>query len=108
MDVADHFIDDAYMVHLDNISLTVTAASEANSTENTVEIRVDGGDTYLGANAAGLGTASGTLTFDWRPRHDAAQAVAFTEPRVTTPTSSRSLGTSTTTSTSTGIRPTPS
>ena len=79
MDVADHFIDDAYMVHLDNISLTVTAASEANSTENTVEIRVDGGDTYLGANAAGLGTASGTLTFDWRPRHDAAQAVAFTE-----------------------------
>ncbi len=79
MDVSDHFIDDTYMIHLDNISLTVTSASQANSTENVVEIRVDGRDTYLGPNAAGLGTASGTITFDWRPRHDAAQAVAFAE-----------------------------
>ena len=58
-----------------NVSLTVTPASEANSTENTDEIRVDGRDTYVESGASSIGTTSGFVSFNWRPRHSAADAV---------------------------------
>jgi hypothetical protein len=40
----DRFLDDIYMFALDDVSLTVTPASEANSAE-TDGLRVDGRDT---------------------------------------------------------------
>src|SRR3990170_212443 len=73
------FVDDVYIIRLIDVSLTVTPASEANSTENTDEIRVDGRDTYVESGASSIGTGSGFVSFNWRPRHSAADAVKFAE-----------------------------
>ncbi|MBU0999774.1 fibronectin type III domain-containing protein [Patescibacteria group bacterium] len=72
-------IDDFYIFPVTGVSLTVTPASEANSTENTDEIRVDGRDKYLEEGASSITTTSGYMSFDYRPRHSAADAVKFAE-----------------------------
>jgi hypothetical protein len=74
----DFLIDDFYAFRLTPVSLTVTPADAANSVESG-ELRVDGRDVNLIANMPGLGTTSGTYTVGWRPRHSAANAVAFSE-----------------------------
>lgn len=75
------YSDDIYNFPLSDISLTITPASEANSTENTDEIRVDGGDTYVASSgeAVSLGTSSGYVSFDYRPRHSASNMLSFGE-----------------------------
>ena len=76
--------DDIYTFRLDDVSLTVTPASEANSLEGT-GIRVDGRDTCTQVPTVGILKATrGWIRFRWRPRHSAAQAVAFGETGITT------------------------
>ncbi|MGD8897986.1 MAG: hypothetical protein PVJ73_18300, partial [Acidobacteriota bacterium] len=74
----DFIVDDFYAYPLPAISLTASPASVTNSLENGSEFRVDGGDVMLvlGIDAT---TTTGTVTFNWRPRHSAAAAVAFVE-----------------------------
>jgi hypothetical protein len=79
---ATYYSDDWYFLELTDVSLTVTPASQANSTENTDEIRVDGLDTYIETDAVSLGTTSGYASFDYRPRHSASNMTSF---GVTTP-----------------------
>ncbi len=78
-DGCDSYFDDTYVVHLDNVTLTATPADGPASTENGTESRVDGRDRLIATHETGLGTTSGTVAFDWRPRHDAADGVAFAE-----------------------------
>lgn len=62
------YIDDKYIILLDDVSLTATPASEANSTEDG-GIRVDGRDTCTQPIPAGkLGATSGKIRFNWTPR----------------------------------------
>src|SRR3989344_6494500 len=75
----NRFVDDVYQFQLTDVSLTVTPASEANSTENTDEIRVDGRDTYVQSSASSIGTTSGFVSFNFRPRHAGADSVKFAE-----------------------------
>ncbi len=77
----DFTVDDFYAVPLVAVNLTVNAPDQVQSREGApaYEFRVDGRDLMQVPNAAGVTTTSGTVTFDWRPRHDAAQAVAFAE-----------------------------
>ena len=73
------YLDDAYVFELDAVSLTSTASSEANSTENS-GLRVDGLDTLTQPIPAGsLGATSGKIRFKWRPRHDGADLRKFGE-----------------------------
>jgi hypothetical protein len=72
---ATGYVDDAYVFQLTDVSLTVTAATEANSTEST-GLRVDGRDTAT-QTISNLTTTSGTIRFNWTPRHDAADALDF-------------------------------
>ncbi len=74
----DFIVDDFYAFRLDPISLTVTPAILADSIENGDEIRVDGRDVFP-VTEIGVTTLSGTVTFDWRPRHSTADALAFAE-----------------------------
>jgi hypothetical protein len=73
------YLDDIYAFELDPVSLTVTPTTEANSTENTDELRIDGRDTYIELAESNLTTTRGFLSFDYRPRHSAAKAVSFAE-----------------------------
>ena len=82
--VGGRFTDDVYVIECDNVSLTVTPASEANSLEGT-GIRIDGRDTCTQVPTVGILKATrGWIRFRWRPRHSAAQAVAFGETGITT------------------------
>jgi len=60
-------IDDAYIIPLDDVTLTATPAIQANSTETT-GIRVDGADT-LTQPITGLSTTNGVIKFKFTPRH---------------------------------------
>lgn len=62
-------------VKLTPVTLTVTPASQANSTE-TSGIRVDGLDTMT-QPIANLTATSGQIRWDYTPRHSAADAVKF-------------------------------
>jgi len=70
----DGHTDDFYAIEMNDVSLTATPASEANSAEGS-GIRVDGRDgltqtTYNGTNINAILTAtSGHIRFDWTPRH---------------------------------------
>ncbi len=64
------YVDDAYLYQLDDVSLTVTPASEANSTETT-GLRVDGLDT-LTQPVTELTATSGTIEAQFTPRLAAA------------------------------------
>ena len=65
---ADFLVDDISVIELDDVSLTVTPASEANSTENG-GLRVDGRDTCTQDITGQLGAKSGKIRFNWTPRH---------------------------------------
>lgn len=78
---SERYADDIYFIALNDVSLTVTPASLANSTENGDEIRVDGRDTYTASSgeATSIGTSTGYVSFNYRPRHSAADMVKFAE-----------------------------
>jgi hypothetical protein len=69
------YLDDVYVYAITPVSLTVTPASEANSTESS-GIRVDGLDT-LTQSISNLTATDGHVRFAYTPRHDAADAVKF-------------------------------
>ncbi|MFA5385930.1 MAG: LamG domain-containing protein, partial [Eubacteriales bacterium] len=69
------YLDDTYIVPLTDVSLTVTPANLANSTEST-GIRVDGTDT-LTQDITELAVGSGTIKFNYTPRHSAADIAKF-------------------------------
>jgi len=71
------YADDFYIFALDDVSITATAASEANSAENS-GVRVDGLDTLTQTIPAGsLGATSGKIRFKWRPRHGNSDLAKF-------------------------------
>lgn len=69
------YVDDIYGIALSNVSLTVTPASQANSTE-TSGLRVDGADTLI-QPITDISTTAGTLKFKFTPRHSFATADLF-------------------------------
>ncbi|KKN74831.1 hypothetical protein LCGC14_0387240 [marine sediment metagenome] len=69
------YVDDVYVFALDAVSLTVTPASEANSTE-TSGLRVDGLD-IMTQPITELAATLGNMRLAYTPRHDAADAVKF-------------------------------
>lgn len=77
-----HYIDDVYVIPLDDVSLTVTPASQANSSE-TSGLRVDGRDSCT-QTITELTTTSGSIKFKYTPRHDAGDAVKFLESTTAT------------------------
>ena len=79
---ADRFTDDVYLLSLDDVSLTVTPASEANSAESG-GIRVDGYDICSQPIPAGiLGPTAGHIKWKVRPRHaqGALESFGVTNP----------------------------
>ena len=71
------YVDDVSVIELDDVSITATAASEANSTEDG-GLRVDGLDTCTQPIPAGvLGPTSGSIKFYWTPRHGAGDFEKF-------------------------------
>ena len=80
------YADDLFVIALDDITLTVTPASEANSTETPTSgntgIRVDGLDecTVPAATHRVLAT-SGGIRFRVTPRHSLANSEAFGQPQ---------------------------
>jgi len=71
------YLDDTYIVGLDNVSLTATPASAANSLE-TSGLRVDGQDLCSWAVPAGrLSIGQGWLRWNWTPRHSAALLASY-------------------------------
>lgn len=73
------YVDDVDVGALSAVSLTVTPASLANSTETT-GLRVDGRDTAVQADSEGALTAtSGTIKWRMTPRHSAADVLKFGE-----------------------------
>ena len=77
---ATFYVDDVSVIELDDLSITATAALEANSTENG-GIRVDGLDTLYQAST-GLTAVKGEINFTATKRHAAADVAKF---GVTTP-----------------------
>lgn len=71
------YIDDFYAFGLTTVTLTVTPATLANSTEAT-GVRVDGRD-VLSQPVTKLTATKGTIRFKWTPRHSAATQDALTE-----------------------------
>lgn len=71
----DNRFDDVYCVALTPVTLTVTPASEANSTETT-GLRVDGRDTAT-QTISNITATSGTIRFKYTPRHSAADVAKF-------------------------------
>lgn len=69
------YFDDLYVIPLNSITLTVTPASQVNSTE-TSGLRVDGADT-LTQSITGLSTTNGIIRFKYTPRHSAADVAKF-------------------------------
>lgn len=82
---ADFRVDDVSIVELDDVSITATAANEANSTEDG-GIRVDGLDGCSVDITGELGATSGKVRFDWTPRHGDGDFEKFgsSNPRVIT------------------------
>lgn len=72
---SSYYFDDFYIVEMSDISLTVTPASQANSTEDT-GLRVDGADT-LTQPITGLSADRGVVKFKFTPRHSIAVADKF-------------------------------
>ena len=67
---ATFYVDDVSVIELDDLTITATAASLANSTESG-GIRVDGYDTLTQTIPTGyLGATEGKVAFKWTPRHD--------------------------------------
>lgn len=73
--VAAAYWDDLYAFELAPVSLTVTPASEANSTEST-GLRVDGQDICT-QTISNVTATAGTLRFDVTPRHDSSTVGDF-------------------------------
>lgn len=73
------YVDDLYALVMDAVSLTVTPASEANSTE-AAGLRVDGLDLCTQNVAGMLGALSGKIAFNVTPRHDGPDARSFGWP----------------------------
>lgn len=73
------YFDDVYAYQLSDVTVTATPASEANSTENSDEIRVDGKDSYIETDASSISSGSGFISFDYRPRHSASIASNFAQ-----------------------------
>lgn len=71
------YIDDVWAVALDDVSITATPASEANSAE-TSGLRVDGRDACT-QPITEITLTEGSIKFNWTPRHDAADALDFLE-----------------------------
>ncbi len=71
----DFYTDDVYEFLLTDVSLTVTPASSANSTE-TSGLRVDGRDT-LSQPITNLTATNGVVKFKYTPRHNAADMLKF-------------------------------
>lgn len=69
------FVDDAYSYPLDDVSLTITPTSEANSAESP-GIRIDGRDA-LNQPVTSIRTNKGRIRWRWVPRHAAAQLATF-------------------------------
>jgi hypothetical protein len=65
---ANILIDDVSIIELDDVSLTVTPTSEANSIE-TAGLRVDGLDQATVDITGELKATEGKVRFDWTPRH---------------------------------------
>ena len=79
-----HYVDDVYLIALNDVSLTVTPASAANSVESG-GIRVDGLDNCNQAIPANrLFPNFGWSRFDWIPRHAIADMdnFGFTTPMI--------------------------
>lgn len=72
---ASGYADDAYTLRLSDVSLTVTPASQTNSTETT-GLRVDGADT-LTQSITGLSATNGVIRFKYTPRHGAGALARF-------------------------------
>jgi hypothetical protein len=69
------YLDDLYLVLLDDVTLTVTPASQANSLEGT-GIRVDGLD-RLTQPITTIQAGKGSIKFYYTPRHSAATPALF-------------------------------
>jgi hypothetical protein len=65
------YIDDAYQIALDDVTLTATPASQANSLEGA-GIRVDGTDSLSRVTDYKLSATKGIITFSITPRHSLA------------------------------------
>lgn len=78
------YYDDFYSFKLNDVSLTVTSASEVNSAETT-GLRVDGRDT-LTQTVTGLSVDRGLIKFKYTPRHSYSTAGSFgnTNPYIIT------------------------
>jgi len=74
------YLDDWYSFNLSGVTLSLTAASLANSTE-TSGVRVDSNDTLTQA-VSNLSTTNGVIKFKYTPRHNATDMLKF---GVTTP-----------------------
>jgi len=72
---ANFLVDDISVIELDDVSITATAATLANSTEGTA-IRVDGLDT-LTQPSTGVNPAADSITFPITKRHAAADVAKF-------------------------------
>lgn len=70
-----YYIDDFYSFALTAVTLTLTPASLANSTEAS-GVRVDGKDT-LTQSVYNLTTSAGEISFNYTPRHSAANMLNF-------------------------------
>lgn len=82
--VGNRYSDDVYAYKMDDITITVTPANQANSLEGT-GIRVDGLDRLVQIPIVGQLTAMlGMILWAWVPRHDDSTARDFgnTTPRI--------------------------
>lgn len=75
------YIDDVSIIELDDVSITVTPASEANSAEGD-GIRVDGYDSCSVDITGVLGATSGKIAFDWTPRYSDDNSTYFVDYRL--------------------------
>jgi len=82
---ANFLVDDVSVIALDDVSITATAATQANSTEDG-GIRVDGLDTLTQDITGKLGATSGKIRFNYTPRHDAADVakLGMSSPQIMT------------------------
>lgn len=71
------YSDDAHIIALDDVSITVTPASQVNSVEAS-GLRVDGRDACT-QPITEITVTEGSIKFNWTPRHDAADALDFLE-----------------------------
>lgn len=69
------YLDDLSFIPMANVSLTVTPASQGNSTGST-GLRIDGRDSAV-QSVSSLGTSTGNIKFRYTPRHSSASMLAF-------------------------------